>query len=122
MRIEILVDSKATYLLARIHPLLNSGIALSERTQKLIAKLFSRSDGCRDFRLLYRAVSSIILVLTTRFRKTLERITWFAILKLTEQSPLNLAVGIYFALTDLSRSADVRWLRPRCKRTHFVVR
>lgn len=76
-----------------------SGIALSERTQKLIAKLFSRSDGVVISDLLYRAVSSNIPYFDNANSEEMERIR-FAILKMTKQSPLNLAVGIYLAQTD----------------------
>jgi hypothetical protein len=93
------VDAKGN-VLTREHPSApNSGIALSERTQKLIAKLFSRSDGVVISDLLYRAVSSNIPCFENANSEDMERIR-FAILKLTKQAPLNLAVGIHLAQTD----------------------
>jgi hypothetical protein len=76
-----------------------SGIALSERTKHLIAKLFTKSEGVIIWDMLYRAVGQNINYCNPATPENMERIR-FAILKLTKQSRLNLAVGIYQAQTD----------------------
>lgn len=76
------------------------GIALSERTRKLISRLFTRSEGSVISDLLVRAVSADIPFCADSSPEQMERIR-FAIIKMTKQSPLNLAVGIYLAQTDL---------------------
>ena len=93
------VDSNGNILTREDPSAFHSGIALSERTQKLITKLFPRSDGVVISDLLYRAVSSNIPYFENANPEELERIR-FAILKMTQQSQLNLAVGIYLAQTD----------------------
>jgi hypothetical protein len=74
-------------------------IALSERTRTLIATLFSHTDGVVVSDLLYRAVSGNIPFCSNSSPEDMERIR-FAIIKMTKQSPLNLAVGIYMAQSD----------------------
>ena len=75
------------------------GIPLSERTQSLISRMFSKSDGIVVSDILYRAVSDNLPFCTDSTPEQMERIR-FAILKMTMQSPLNLAVGIHLAQTD----------------------
>lgn len=77
----------------------SEGIALSDRTQELISKLFPKADGIVISDMLYRAVSKNVPLCDDSNAEEMERIR-FAILKLTKDSPLNLAVGIYLAQTD----------------------
>ena len=77
------VDAKGNILTREDPSATNSGIAISERTQKLISKLFSRSDGVVISNLLYRAVSSNIPCFDNANSEDMERIR-FAILKLTQ--------------------------------------
>jgi len=77
----------------------SEGIALSERTRNLIAKMFSKSDGIVISDMLYRAVSAKVPFCADSSAEEMERIR-FAILKMTKDSPLNLAVGIFLAQSD----------------------
>jgi hypothetical protein len=75
------------------------GTALSERTQKLISRLFTKSEGSIVSDLLIRSVSNNIPFYADSNPEQLEPIR-FAVIKMTKESPLNLAVGIYLAQTD----------------------
>jgi hypothetical protein len=75
------------------------GIPLSDRTRTLISRLFSGIDGTIISDLLYRAVSANIPFCDDSTPEDMERIR-FAILKMTLNSPLNLAVGIHMAQSD----------------------
>jgi hypothetical protein len=75
------------------------GIPLSDRTRNLISKRFSKTDGTIISDMLYRAVSANIPFCDDSSPEDMERIR-FAILKMTLNSPLNLAVGIYLAQSD----------------------
>lgn len=98
--LRFLVDHEGNVLDSGNRPQDRSpGIPLSERTRRLIAKLFSESDGFIISQCLYRSVSDNIPDCDDSSPEDMERIR-FAILKLTKQSPLNLAVGIYLAQTD----------------------
>lgn len=61
--------------------------------------MYSKSEGIVISDLLYRAVSANIPFCNNSSPEEMERIR-FAILKMTKQSPLNLAVGIYLAQSD----------------------
>ena len=61
--------------------------------------MFPRSEGVVISDLLFRAVSANIPFCADSSPEEMERIR-FAIIKMTKQSPLNLAVGIYLAQTD----------------------
>lgn len=77
----------------------SGGIPLSNRTRRLIARLFSKAEGTVISDCLYRSVSANIPFCSDSSPEDMERIR-FAILKMTKQSPLNLAVGISLAQSD----------------------